>query len=156
MSGPRPEGCPLCAVQELEDGPENLIVHRENGAYLVLNLYPYNDAHCMVVPNTHVEYLSELTQEQADTVWSLTARTVDVLRDTFGAHGVNVGVNMGEAAGRSLEHLHVHVVPRWRGDTNFLPVVAETKPMAASLEAMYARFRTAVAVWPSAPGGAES
>ncbi len=149
MSGERPEGCPLCAMQELDDGVENFIVHRNEHAYLILNLFPYNNGHCMVVPTRHVELLTELTDDESAAVWGLTARTTDMLRDSLRAQGVNVGVNLGVAAGRSLEHLHVHIVPRWRGDTNFMPVTARTKVMVATLEDTYATFTAATAAWGS-------
>lgn len=147
VMGERPAGCVFCELQKSEDGPENLIVRREAAAFLILNRYPYNTGHCMVVPNRHVEDLGALTPDEVSGVWSLVARVSDVLRGPFTAHGVNVGVNLGSASGGSIPHLHVHLVPRWQGDTNFMPVIGDTKVMVESLEDTYARFTAALSGW---------
>ncbi len=144
MSGERGDGCAFCDALKRQDGPENLIVLREPDAMLVLNKYPYNSGHCMVVPRRHVTALSELSVEETAATWGLVARVSDVLQGSLGAHGVNVGVNLGGAAGGSIEHLHVHLVPRWVGDTNFLPVIGGAKVLVELLEQTYARFRSAL------------
>jgi ATP adenylyltransferase len=144
VSGPRPEGCAFCEAQKKPDGVENLIVLREPHAFLILNLYPYNNGHCMVVPARHVVEPSDLTPEESAAVWGLVARTADLLRRPLGAEGVNVGVNLGRVSGGSIEHLHVHLVPRWQGDTNFMPIVAETKVLVEYLRDTYARFEKAI------------
>ena len=143
MSGPRPEGCAFCLAQMSPDGADNLIVLREAHAFLVLNLYPYNSGHCMVVPARHVVDPSELTADESKCVWDLVARTADLLRNPLGAEGVNVGVNLGRVSGGSIEHLHVHLVPRWQGDTNFMPITADTKVLVELLRDTYARFAAA-------------
>ncbi len=144
MSAERPDGCAFCDALLAEDGSENLIVVRDEHAALILNRYPYNNGHCMVIPRRHVEELSELTPDEVAGVWGLVARIADLLRDPLRAHGVNVGVNLGSASGGSIRHLHVHLVPRWQGDTNFMPVVGGTKVLVELLDATYARFRTAL------------
>jgi ATP adenylyltransferase len=144
VSGPRPDGCAFCEAQKKPDGVENLIVLREPHAFLILNLYPYNNGHCMVVPARHVVEPSDLTPEESAAVWGLVARTADLLRRPLGAEGVNVGVNLGRVSGGSIEHLHVHLVPRWQGDTNFMPIVAETKVLVEYLRDTYARFEKAI------------
>jgi len=143
VTGPRPDGCAFCKVQKETDGPENLVVLREAHAFLILNLYPYNSGHCMVVPARHVADPSELTADESKSVWDLVARTADVLRKPLGAEGVNVGVNLGRVSGGSIDHLHVHLVPRWQGDTNFMPIVADTKVLVELLRDTYARFTAA-------------
>ena len=143
MSGERTEDCAFCVELEKDDGRENLIVHREERAALILNKFPYNNGHCLVIPRRHVVEPSEMTAEESAAVWDLVARTADLLRDPMRAHGVNVGLNLGSAAGGSIRHLHVHLVPRWHGDTNFMPVVGETKVLVELLDATYARFREA-------------
>lgn len=148
MSGERSEGCAFCAALEAEDGPGNLIVQREPLAALILNRYPYNNGHCMVIPTRHVVEPSEMRADEAAALWSMVARTADLLRDPLRAHGVNVGVNLGSASGGSIRHLHVHLVPRWEGDTNFMPVIGETKVLVEMLDATYERFRQAL----GAPG----
>jgi ATP adenylyltransferase len=145
VSGKRPDGCPFCEAQKTPAGVENLVVLREPHAFLILNLYPYNSGHCMVVPTRHVVDLSELTAEESAGVWTLVARAADVLRKPLGAEGVNVGVNLGRVSGGSIEHLHVHLVPRWQGDTNFMPIVAHTKVLVELLRDTYARFAAAFA-----------
>ncbi len=144
MSGPRPDGCAFCEAQKKPDGVENLVVLRVPHAFLILNLYPYNNGHCMVVPARHVVEPSDLTPEESAAVWGLVARTADLLRRPLGAEGVNVGVNLGRVSGGSIEHLHVHLVPRWQGDTNFMPIVAETKVLVEYLRDTYARFEKAI------------
>jgi ATP adenylyltransferase len=145
VSAPRPDGCPFCEAQKREDGPENLIVRREAHAFLILNMYPYNNGHCMVVPARHVVDLSDLSAEESAGLWSLVSRTADLLRKPLAAEGVNVGVNLGRVSGGSIEHLHVHLVPRWQGDTNFMPIIAETKVLVELLRDTHARFTAAFA-----------
>lgn len=143
VSQKRPEGCAFCDAQTKPDGVENLIVLREAHAFLLLNLYPYNSGHCMVVPARHLVDPSELTPEESSCLWGLVARTADLLRKPLGAEGVNVGVNLGRVSGGSIDHLHVHLVPRWQGDTNFMPIVADTKVLVELLRDTYARFTKA-------------
>ncbi len=140
----RSDDCVFCAALACDDdGPLNLVVRREPHAALILNKYPYNNGHCMVIPRRHLVEPSEMTADESRAVWDLVARTADILRDPLRAHGVNVGVNLGSASGGSIRHLHVHLVPRWQGDTNFMPVVGETKVMVELNEQTFARLRDA-------------
>ena len=145
MSGDRPDDCAFCTALAKDDGPENLIVHRDEHAALLLNKFPYNNGHCLVIPRRHLVEPSEMTGEESAAVWALVARTADLLRDDLRAQGVNVGLNLGSAAGGSIRHLHVHLVPRWSGDTNFMPVIGETKVLVELLHDTYARFAAALA-----------
>jgi len=147
VSGERPAGCVFCALLEQDDGPENLIVRREQHAAILLNRYPYNNGHAMVLPRRCVSGLTDLSPDESTGVWSLVARLSDLLQGPLRAEGVNVGVNLGSAAGGSIDHLHVHLVPRWPGDTNFMPVVGGTKVMVETLEDTYRRYREALAEW---------
>ncbi len=144
MSGERTDDCAFCAELEKADGRENLIVHREQHVALILNKYPYNNGHCLVIPRRHLVEPSEMSADESSAVWSLVARTADLLRGPLRAQGVNVGLNLGSAAGGSIRHLHVHLVPRWSGDTNFMPVIGETKVMVELLDTTYDRFREAL------------
>ena len=120
-------GCPFCRLPGLPDA-EALIVHRGEAAYAVLNLYPYNPGHLMVVPYRHVADYTELTAEEVTDVATLTRQAMQAVRTVSGAHGFNIGMNQGEIAGAGIAaHLHQHVVPRWGGDTNFMPVVGHTR-----------------------------
>lgn len=119
--------CPFCTIPSLSDD-DGLIVHRGELAYVVLNLYPYNSGHLMIVPFRHVADYPELSDAETAEVAALTQGAMQTLRAASGAQGFNLGMNQGVVAGAGIaEHLHQHVVPRWGGDTNFMPVVARTK-----------------------------
>ncbi len=127
-TGPAPgDGCPFCSIPSLSD-EDGLIVSRGEHVFAVLNLYPYNGGHLMVVPYRHVADYTELTDPETVELAALTKRAMTALRAASGAHGFNIGMNQGAAAGAGIAaHLHQHVVPRWGGDTNFMPVVGHTK-----------------------------
>jgi ATP adenylyltransferase len=121
------EGCAFCKIPEMSD-EDGLIVRRGDAAYVVLNLYPYNSGHLMAVPFRHVADYPDLTPAETTEIAELTQTAMQVLRDASGAQGFNLGMNQGVVAGAGIaDHLHQHVVPRWGGDTNFMPVVARTK-----------------------------
>jgi ATP adenylyltransferase len=121
------EGCPFCRIPEMSD-EDGLVVRRGEVAYAVLNLYPYNPGHLMLVPYRHVADYTELTDAETGEVAALTREAMQAVRKASGAHGFNIGMNQGTVAGAGIaEHLHQHVVPRWGGDTNFMPVVGHTK-----------------------------
>ena len=120
-------GCIFCDALAKSEG-EPLIVARESFAYVILNLYPYNSGHLMVVPNRHVGSLAELRQDELLDVMRLMQRAEIALNEVYRPHGLNVGVNLGKAAGAGVaDHLHVHLVPRWAGDTNFMSVVGDIR-----------------------------
>ena len=119
--------CPFCRIPTLEDR-EGLVVHRGEATYVVLNLYPYSPGHLMVCPYRHVADYTELDEAETAELARLTQCAITALRKASGAHGFNVGMNLGTVAGAGIAaHLHQHVVPRWGGDTNFMPVVGHTK-----------------------------
>ncbi|HUS22977.1 MAG TPA: HIT domain-containing protein [Aeromicrobium sp.] len=119
--------CPFCRIPTLDD-VEGLIVHRGETAYVVLNLYPYNPGHLLVCPFRHVADYTDLTAEETAEVAELTKRAMSVMREVSGPQGFNIGLNQGAAAGAGIAaHFHQHVVPRWAGDANFLPVIGQTK-----------------------------
>lgn len=144
MTGERPSGCVFCEVQGQPDGVENLVVRRGRHAFLILNRFPYNSGHCMVIPARHVADPSQLDPAEAAELWEMVAMTADLLRGKLAAEGVNVGMNLGRVSGGSIEHLHVHLVPRWQGDTNFMPIVAQTKVLVELLTDTYTRFMAAL------------
>jgi ATP adenylyltransferase len=136
--------CFLCAkpAEGSARDRENLILYRGRRAYVLLNLYPYNSGHLMVAPYGHLGDLAALPDADGDDLFALTRRAVGVLRDVYRPDGYNVGMNLGQSAGAGVpDHLHVHVVPRWHGDTNFMPVVGDTKVLPESLEQTYDRLR---------------
>jgi ATP adenylyltransferase len=121
------DGCPFCEIPKLGD-EDGLVVARGTAVYAVLNLYPYNSGHLMVVPYRHVADYTELDDAETAELADFTKRAVQALRKASGAQGFNVGMNLGHVAGAGIAaHLHQHVVPRWGGDTNFMPVVGHTR-----------------------------
>jgi ATP adenylyltransferase len=119
--------CPFCTIPTLSD-EDGLIVRRGESAFAVLNLYPYNPGHLMVCPYRHVADYTELSENETAEVAALTSAAMRAVRAASGAHGFNIGMNQGAVAGAGIAaHLHQHVVPRWGGDTNFMPVVGQTK-----------------------------
>ncbi|MDF5752017.1 HIT domain-containing protein [Spongiactinospora sp. TRM90649] len=125
-SGPD-DGCPFCEIPKLDDA-EGLIVARGAAVYAVLNLYPYNSGHLMVCPYRHVSDYADLDAAETAELSAFTQRALGALRRAGGAQGFNVGMNLGAVAGAGIAaHLHQHVVPRWGGDTNFMPVVGHTR-----------------------------
>ncbi|RKS77715.1 ATP adenylyltransferase [Motilibacter peucedani] len=121
------EYCPFCRIPTLGD-EEGLVVARGRSVYAVLNLYPYNAGHLLVVPYRHVPDYTDIDVDETAEFGAFTKRAMTVIRSVSGAHGFNIGMNQGSIAGAGIAaHLHQHVVPRWGGDTNFMPVVAQTR-----------------------------
>ncbi len=122
--------------------PDPLVVYMGDLAYVILNLYPYNNGHLMVVPYRHESSLAGLTRDEMNEVGLLTQRSESALREAYRLEGINVGVNLGAPAGAGIEeHVHLHLVPRWNGDTNFMTVVGETRVLPEELAATAARLR---------------
>ena len=135
-------GCFLCAKAAQAQDEENLILHRAELGFLLLNLYPYNSGHVLVAPYAHAGDLAHLAPEVGHALFDLTQRAVAALEAEYRPDGFNVGLNLGRSAGAGLpEHLHIHVVPRWNGDTNFMPVVGQTKVLPEALDQTWARLR---------------
>jgi ATP adenylyltransferase len=123
------ESCPFCRVPTLSD-EDGLVVHRGTTAYTVLNLYPYSPGHLMVCPYRHVADYTDLTADETVEIAELTQACMRVVRSVSGAHGFNLGMNQGAVAGAGIAaHLHQHVVPRWAGDQNFMPIIGKTRAL---------------------------
>ena len=139
--GGQKAGCIFCeATRPPESQP--LVVFDGGTCYVILNLYPYNTGHLMVVPHRHVAMLAELTSDEMNEIGRLTQRCETVLAEVYQPHGFNVGINLGKSAGAGvLDHIHVHVVPRWQGDTNFMTVVGDMRVLPESPGASAARLR---------------
>ncbi|QWW20452.1 HIT domain-containing protein [Schaalia sp. 19OD2882] len=139
------EQCPFCAAPGRGD-QDGLLVHRGTTAFVLMNLFPYNSGHLLVCPYRHVSDWTELTQAERIEVGELTATAMRVLREVAQPHGFNLGMNQGEVAGAGIAaHLHQHIVPRWAGDANFLPIIARTKAVPELLEDARQRLWAA---WP--------
>jgi ATP adenylyltransferase len=133
-------GCFLCEKPREDDDERNLIVYRAERVFAVLNLFPYNTGHVLVAPYGHEGDLTALERETAAELMQVTRTIVGALREEYRPDAFNLGMNLGRPAGAGVpDHLHMHIVPRWTGDTNFMPVLAETKVLPESLEQTYAR-----------------
>ena len=136
QSGTQPQDCPFCIAPTLSD-EKALIVHRGEHAYALLNLYPYNSGHILVCPYRHIPTYDEATAEEVAEIGLITQQAMTALNGVSGAHGFNIGMNQGEVAGAGIAaHLHQHIVPRWRNDSNFLPIIAKTKALPKLLGEM--------------------
>lgn len=137
------EGCFLCTDAETDDLEGNYVLMRDELCLVVMNRFPYNSGALLVAPRRHVGALEELTGEERIEVMELTVRCIEALKATMSPQGFNMGANLGAAAGAGVPgHLHVHVIPRWSGDTNFMPVIGDTKILPETLEQTYARLKS--------------
>ena len=137
------KGCPLCkAFRAKSDSADNLIVYRGKTAYVILNKFPYNTGHAMVTTNRHIRLLEKLTPEESAEMFALTAETVRIIKKVVKPHSLNLGMNLGTSSGAGIpDHMHMHIVPRWTGDTSFMMVVGQTKVVSVPLEPVYEAIR---------------
>jgi ATP adenylyltransferase len=134
---------PECLFCELPNSEDNLILHRGAKAYVVLNRYPYTNGHLMVVPYAHQASIEDLDDSILLEVMTLSSQAVSALRATYGATAFNLGINIGKAAGAGVvSHVHLHVLPRWAGDTNFMAATAETRVIPEGLDETFARLKS--------------
>jgi diadenosine tetraphosphate (Ap4A) HIT family hydrolase len=143
--------CVFCSLADSgAPSADNGVVHRSEHCYAVLNAYPYASGHLLVVPSRHVEELQELSAEESAQLWSLTQEAVAALGVAYQPEGMNLGANLGRAAGAGIpRHLHLHVVPRWAGDTNFMTAVAGVRVLPESLSSAWEKLHAA---WPTSAG----
>ena len=135
------EGCPFCQARR-KPGSESLVLWEGTSCFVILNLYPYNNGHLMVVPNRHTGTLASLSPDELVELALLTQRSEVALTEAYAPQGINVGVNVGKPAGAGiLDHIHVHLVPRWSGDTNFMTVIGETRVLPEALRDTAGRLR---------------
>ena len=135
---PDAEPCIFCRFPQEKDDRENLLLHRGEKSFVMLNRYPYSNAHLLIVPYVHAAELGALPEDVHDELFRMTTRMTGVIKKAMNAEGINLGMNLGRCAGAGIaDHLHVHLVPRWNGDTNFMPVLAETKVISEHLLATY-------------------
>lgn len=135
------KGCIFCSKPKARNDRKDYIVARTRHSFSILNLYPYNNGHMMIVPYRHVDSLTKLNKEEIADLIDLLNRSQELLSDTLNPDGFNIGINVGRAAGAGVkDHIHIHIVPRWVGDANFMPVSASTKVISESLGALYGRL----------------
>jgi ATP adenylyltransferase len=136
------QGCIFCLKPDSGDDAASLIVHRGERCFVMLNLFPYTNGHVMVAPFQHLARIQDLDPETIAEMMALTKRAMSAIDATYSPHGYNVGFNQGRVAGAGVEHhIHLHVVPRWGGDTNFMPVLGDTRVMNQSLADSYEALR---------------
>ena len=134
VRNPKARGCFLCAMLQAHDDRANLVLARGRTCAIVMNRYPYNNGHLIVCPYRHLDDVTLLTADERLETMDLTAHAVDTMRTSMFADGFNIGLNLGGAAGAGLDvHIHTHIVPRWKGDTNFMPILADVKIIPQSL-----------------------
>ena len=143
---PKLDASLFTTIAQSADDVGNLVIARDRSCYALLNRYPYNGGHLMVVPYKEVADLNGLTEEELADLWKLVRRCTNALTAVMKPDGFNVGINLGKVAGAGIvEHLHVHVVPRWNGDTNFMPVIAQTSVVPEALLDVAAKLRAELA-----------
>jgi ATP adenylyltransferase len=135
-------GCIFCDKCKAGDDENQLVLLRGESGIVMMNLYPYNNGHLMIAPYRHVADYETLTPQEMGEIGALTQRCMAALRQIMNPHGYNIGMNLGRVAGAGIvDHLHLHIVPRWNGDTNFMPVIAETKVISESLNEGWKRLK---------------
>ena len=140
--GPKPDACVFCLPESTGEDAERLVLHRAGSAFVIMNRYPYNNGHIMVCPYRHVSELTELSREEAHEVMDLVQRCSGILKQHFNCEGINVGLNLGKAAGAGIgEHLHFHLVPRWNGDSSFIAVMDDVRTVPQHIRETYRALR---------------
>ncbi len=138
----KPEGCILCEKPRQNSDATNYILYRGDKNFVIMNSYPYNSGHLMIVPYRHIANLEELTNEELHEHIEIVSRSVKVLRQVFNPDGFNIGMNVGRIAGAGIDkQIHTHIVPRWEGDTNFMPVLSDTKVINEALAETYRKLQ---------------
>ena len=144
IQGPAPTGCFLCdaVAQDPSQDARRYVLARTARSFALMNLYPYNNGHLMVAPRSHIAELDQLAPAAARDLIALTQRALRVLKSVLAPDGFNLGINQGRVAGAGvLDHVHQHVVPRWNGDTNFMPVLADVKVLPEHMQRTYKKLR---------------
>ncbi len=136
------KGCFLCHSYKSRDDDKNFVVYRGKFSFVVMNIFPYNNGHLMIAPVRHLKDITSLTEEEDREIMELIKKSVKILKKLLKPEGFNIGLNLGKTAGAGLEdHIHFHIVPRWNGDTNFMPVISDTKVIPQSLSELYLELK---------------
>lgn len=139
------KGCILCQKPGENDDEANLILYRGENNFVILNAFPYNPGHLMIAPYRHVANLQDLTDNEAMEHFDLVKKSLTLLKQVLKPDGFNLGLNVGKIAGAGIaEHLHTHIVPRWQGDTNFMPVLSNTRVISEELATTYKKLKAAI------------
>jgi len=145
LSDKKEEGCIFCNALRAKNDEEKLILYRSEHSFIIMNLYPYNAGHIMVVPNRHLNTPLELTEKEQLDLFKLVNMGVKAIQKVMKPDGFNLGMNLGKTAGAGIDdHIHIHIVPRWNGDTNFMSTVSDTKVISEALKETYKKLRGAI------------
>ena len=138
----KPKGCILCDMPKEEQDKSNYILYRGERNFVILNSFPYTPGHLMVAPYRHIPSLEEMTEEELGEHFEIVRRSTKALRRVFNPNGFNIGINLGKTAGAGIaDHTHTHIVPRWEGDTNFMPVISDTRVIPEALATTYEKLQ---------------
>ncbi len=139
---PSPSGCIFCDKPKVDHDAENYILYRGRLNFVIMNAYPYNPGHLLVVPYRHIGRLEDMTAEERAELYDIVSRSVGVLRAETRTDSFNIGMNLGRAAGAGIaDHIHTHIVPRWVGDNNFMPVIGDTRVISDSMQNIYNQLK---------------
>jgi len=141
--GEKKKGCFFCRKVKEKKDKENLILYKGEHVFVVMNRYPYNNGHLMIAPKRHYLGLEKLDDKESKELFDSLRASIKVLKACFRPHGFNIGINIGRVGGAGEDHVHLHIVPRWAGDTNFMPVLGQTKVVPEYLEKTYQRLHSA-------------
>jgi len=146
-NGKKIDGCVFCHIVKNKDDDENLgVLHRENDFFIVMNKYPYSPGHFMIIPNIHTANLEDLDSNTFAKMSQYAQKGVKLLKDVLNAQGVNIGMNLGKAGGAGIaEHIHLHLVPRWGGDTNFITTIGDTRVYSSDSNKIYKKLKDSCA-----------
>ncbi len=143
-----PQGCFFCQKLKESRDVSNYILYRGQKNFVILNSYPYNPGHLLVAPFRHVARLEDLTKEELSEHFEIVTKSTQAIAETLNPGGFNIGINMGKVAGAGVvDHIHTHVVPRWKGDTNFMPIISNTKVLPQALDSTYQKLKEGMARW---------
>ncbi len=144
LSDKKEDGCVFCNAYQSKNDKEKLVIFRSKYSFVIMNLYPYNAGHIMIVPNRHIDSPTLLEKEEQLDMFNLVNKSLDVLKSVMHPDGFNLGMNLSRTAGAGIDdHIHIHIVPRWNGDTNFMSTVSDTKVISESIEETYDKIKNA-------------
>ncbi len=141
LDNSKPSGCVFCSKPKEDDDRANLVLHKGKRSFVIMNRYPYNNGHLLVTPYAHVGEMEDLSAEELCEMTMEMQRSIGILKKTMNPDGFNIGMNLGKAAGSGIDdHIHLHIVPRWNGDTNFMPVLSDVRVMPEHLDDTYMKL----------------
>jgi len=145
VTRPKESGCILCQKSKENKDETNFILHRSQNNFIILNAFPYNPGHLMIAPYRHIANLQDLSDDEVTDHFNLVKKSLALLKEIVNPDGFNIGLNIGKVAGAGIEeHLHTHIVPRWQGDVNFMPVLSNTRVISEGLAATYKKLKVAI------------